>query len=53
MTYEEAIRQLNVMQGAYNHIRHNDSEWETLELAKEALAGKEQQWRNSEKKLKS
>lgn len=37
MKKEEAIQTLNVMQSSYAHIRHNDAEWEALELAKEAL----------------
>ena len=42
MTYEEAIERIRRMQRTYSHIRNNSSEWEALELAKEALAGKEQ-----------
>ena len=35
MIYEEAIRELNIMQSSYAHIRHNDAEFEALEMAKE------------------
>lgn len=37
MRKENAIQTINVMQSSYAHIRHNDAEWEALEMAKEEL----------------
>lgn len=37
MTQEEAVKNISVMQVNYAHIRHSDVEFETMEMAKEAL----------------